>query len=65
MYRCRECKMTFEYPDYVEICFEDEYGVSSMFSTRNYGVVAQCPYCGHPVYEEEDQIDEEDLDDEE
>lgn len=64
MYRCRECRRTFEYPDYVEICLEDEYGVGGLFPNRHYVTAVQCPYCGEPIYEEEDQIDEDEEEEE-
>lgn len=62
MYKCRECDRTFEYPDYVEICFEDMYGVGRMFDNKHYGTFAQCPYCGEAIDIYEDEIDEEDID---
>lgn len=64
MYRCPECDRTFEYPDYVERCFEDMCGVSSVFPDKHYGTFAECPYCGGPidvyedeVYEDEDEYE--------
>ena len=50
--------MKFDYPDYMEVCLEDYYGVGSMFPNRNYGVIAQCPYCGDEDIEEFDEDDE-------
>lgn len=64
MYRCRECERVFDEPDYIERCAEDYYGVGSMFPDRHYEVFVECPYCGAPIYLEEDEIDEEDLYDE-
>ena len=64
-YRCPECKEIFEDPDFIEICWEDEYGVSSMFRDRHYGVVAECPECGasidieYDIYDEEYEYDDE------
>ena len=63
MYKCRECKRTFDYPDYVERCMEDYYGVSGMFPNRTYATFAECPYCGMPIDTEEDEAAEEDIDD--
>lgn len=63
MYRCRECDRVFDEPDFVERCYEDMYGVGSVFPDRHYGVFAECPYCEAPINVYEDEIDEEDLDD--
>lgn len=60
MYKCRECYRKFEYPDYVERCYEDMYGVGGMFPDRHYAVFAECPYCGAPIDVQEDEIDEDD-----
>ena len=60
MYRCPSCLRTFDYPDYVEVCFEDLYGVGSMFRDRHYGTIANCPYCNEPIDTMEDEIDEDD-----
>lgn len=64
MYRCYECGQIFEEPDYMEICWEDENGVRSMFEDRHYKVIAVCPYCQEyidpemDIYEDdEDEID--------
>lgn len=54
MYRCRECGRTFEEPDYIEVCFESEAGVSGMFPNHNYGIVTECPYCEAYVDTQED-----------
>ena len=51
MYRCPECGRTFEEPDYIEICYESECGVSSFFQDVHYGVVPECPYCGESISE--------------
>jgi len=62
MYKCPECGEIFEEPNYMEVCWEDYYGVGSMFPNRNYGVISQCPHCGEAIntdddiyYEEEDE----------
>ena len=60
MYKCRDCKRKFEYPDYVERCYEDMYGVGGMFPDRHYAVFAECPYCGAPIDVQEDEIDDND-----
>lgn len=54
MYRCSECEEIFEEPCYDEFCWEDYYGVGSMFGNRNYGTIATCPFCGAYVNTEED-----------
>lgn len=51
MYRC-SCGAMFAEPDYLEVCYEDYYGVSSMFPNRNYGTFAVCPECGSDDLEE-------------
>lgn len=62
MWRCNECGRTFDTPDYVEICWEDEYGVMSMFPNHHYGVIAVCPECGdreiEETYDYEEEFDE-------
>ena len=45
MYRCRECGRTFDEPVYMEVCWEDFYGVGNEFLRRTYGTVTNCPYC--------------------
>lgn len=65
MYKCRECAELFEEPDYIEICYEDYYGVGSMFPDKHYGVFCECPYCGHPIDIHEDCYDEDEEDDDE
>lgn len=64
MYRCSECGQKFEEPEYMEVCWESECGVGSMFPDMHYGVVPECPYCGEPISEydicyEEDEDDDE------
>lgn len=58
MYRCRECGRTFDEPDYVEVCWEEFYGVGAEFLRKTYGNVTDCPYCGMPIDIYEDEIDE-------
>ena len=36
MYKCRECGAIFEEPVYETVCFEEIYGVGSMFMDRHY-----------------------------
>lgn len=62
MYKCPECGEIFEEPNYMEVCWEDYYGVGSMFPNRTYGTITQCPCCGEAIntdddiyYEEEDE----------
>ena len=40
MYRCPECRKTFEEPNFETVCMEDLYGVSSMFRDRHYKTFA-------------------------
>lgn len=58
MWKCPECGAIFEEPNYMEICWEDYCGVSSMFPDRHYGTVAECPECGHCIDIEYDIYDE-------
>lgn len=51
IYICERCGAEFEEPGYESFCYEDEYGVSSMFSTRHYGEYQVCPECGCPSIE--------------
>ena len=60
MYKCRECGATFEEPVYETVCFEEIYGVGSMFMDRHYGTFTNCPECGMPINIEEDAFDEDD-----
>ena len=49
MYKCLECGRIFEEPNYETICFEDLYGVRSMFEDRHWGTIATCPFCDEYV----------------
>ena len=60
MYKCPECGAVFEEPEYETVCFEELYGVGSMFSDRHYGTFANCPQCGGSIDIEYDTYDEED-----
>ena len=60
MYQCRRCKAVFSEPEYNEVCYERECGVSSLFSTRHYRTECVCPECGSRRIEEYDEEDEED-----
>ena len=60
MYRCPECGSVFEEPEYETVCFEELYGVGSMFADRHYGTFASCPRCGGSIDIECDTYDEED-----
>ena len=51
--------MIFEEPEYETVCFEELYGVGSMFSDRHYGTFASCPRCGGSIDIEYDTWDEE------
>ena len=59
MYKCRECGAIFEEPVYETVCFEEIYGVGSMFADRHYGTFASCPKCGEAIDIEYDTWDEE------
>ena len=59
MYRCPECGSIFEEPEYETICYEELYGVGSMFADRHYGTFANCPRCGGSIDIEHDTWDEE------
>lgn len=58
MYKCFNCGSRFEDPDYLEICWEDEYSVGSMFERRTYSVIPTCPHCDSYEIEEFDEEDE-------
>lgn len=60
MYKCPECGAVFEEPEYETVCFEELYGVGSMFGDRHYGTFANCPECGGSIDIEYDTYDEED-----
>lgn len=62
MYRCPECGEVFEEPVFETVCFEELYGVGSMFGDRHYGTFANCPVCGASIDIEEDTYDEEEDD---
>lgn len=59
-YQCERCGEIFDDPEYVTFCYEDEYGVSSMFPNRTYGEYAVCPNCGSEEIEEYCEPDEDD-----
>ena len=59
MYKCPECGAIFEEPEYETVCYEDIYGVGSMFPDRHYGTFANCPRCGGSIDIEYDTWDEE------
>ena len=59
MYKCPECGAIFEEPEYETVCFEELYGVGSMFTDRHYGTFANCPQCGGSIDIEYDIYDEE------
>ena len=59
MYKCPECGAIFEDPEYETVCFEELYGVGSMFPDRHYGTFANCPECGGAIDIEYDTYDEE------
>ena len=59
MYKCPECGAIFDEPEYETVCFEELYGVGSMFADRHYGTFANCPRCGEAIDIEYDTWDEE------
>ena len=65
MYKCPECGAIFEEPVYETVCFEELYGVGSMFADRHYGTFTNCPRCGEAIDIEYDIYDEEDYENEE
>ena len=65
MYKCPECGAVFDEPEYETVCFEELYGVGSMFPDRHYGTFANCPECGESIDTEYDTYDEEEDEDEE
>lgn len=52
MYRCWNCGYRFDEPEYMEVCWEDYYGVGNEFFRKTYGVIPQCPSCGSDEIEE-------------
>ena len=46
MYKCTKCDAIFEEPDRTTICYEDYYGVGSLFDTRHTTDLLICPECG-------------------
>lgn len=62
MYKCPDCSRLFDEPEYMEVCWEDFYGVGGMFMNRTYGVIKQCPYCHEAFNEEDFYYDEEEED---
>ena len=44
--------------EYERVCWEEYYGVGSMFPNKNYGDISICPVCGSDNLEE--YIDEDD-----
>ena len=47
IYKCEDCEKYFTYDEMGEkqICYEEEYGVSSDFNSRTYDSVNCCPHC--------------------
>lgn len=66
MLKCIRCGEVFgeEETVYERVCWEDYYGVSSMFRNKNYGSIATCPCCGSEELEEYYDDDEEEEEDE-
>lgn len=61
MFVCEMCGSVFSEPDSATYCYEEYYGVGSMFPNKNYGHYDICPYCGSEeidsYYEENDDED--------
>jgi len=62
MYKCWNCGLKFEEPDYMEYYAEDYFGVGSMFPDKHTITIAECPCCG---FDDIEEICEDDEDDEE
>ena len=61
MWICDLCGSIFSEPASIRYCYEDYYGVSSMFPNKNYGYFDACPYCGSEEinsYWEEDECED-------
>ena len=60
MYKCEDCGSVFDEPESVRYCYEEEYGVTSLFGDRHYGYYDACPFCGseeiHSYQEEDDEF---------
>lgn len=52
MYRCDNCRATFEEPDEEHTTYESYYGVSSLFPNSTSMTLYVCPYCGSDDIEE-------------
>lgn len=61
-YRCPECGLIFDEPDYTETYWEAECGVSSWFDSRHTVTFASCPRCGEAIDVEYDSYDAEEDD---
>lgn len=62
MYRCWNCGRRFDEPEYMEVCWEDYYGVGNEFFRKTYGVIPQCPSCGSDEIEEICEEDDDGID---
>lgn len=61
---CNKCGQVLSEDEleYERVCWEEYYGVGSMFPNKNYGDIAICPVCGSDdleKYYEDDEDDEE------
>ena len=52
MWKCERCGEIFDEPGEKKVCYEDYYGVSSLFTTNTYGYFAVCPNCGSDYIDE-------------
>jgi len=59
MFYCKNCNSIIDSDDLEkkEICFETEYGVESLFDSRNYHTVYCCPLCNSDEIEEATQCE--------
>ena len=46
MWICERCGEIFDEPESKWYCYEEYYGVTSLFKDRHYGTYAVCPECG-------------------
>lgn len=57
MHKCLECGAIFEEPIYKTKCFEVEYGVASLFSSRHDYKAECCPNCDSEDIKKLEQCD--------
>ncbi len=57
MYKCNNCNSSFEEANRKNICFEEHYGVGTLFVSRNYTDMFVCPNCEDEDIEELEQCE--------